>query len=355
MQSIKVYRYNQPFPLQAGGQLPSFELAYQCWGKLNAEKDNVIWVCHALTGNTDVTAWWPGIVGPGKLFDTDHYFVVCANVLGGCYGTTGPLSVNPVSYKPYFHRFPLLTVSDAVAAFDLLRRHLGIRSLAMLVGGSLGGQQAVQWAVNKPDLVERLVLLATNAQHSPWGIAFNEAQRMAIANDRSWKEDTEDAGKDGLKTARAIAMLSYRTYHIYQEKQEEQHPRPVDAFKASSYQQYQGQKLAQRFNAYTYWTLSKMMDSHDVGRNFSSGEEALAQVKAKTLVVGVDSDLLFPVNEQRYLAEHIPGASFKLIQSAFGHDGFLVETEAVSKAIREELDFPQQEENLLKPTYKEKE
>ena len=354
MHPTKVYRYSQPFHLQAGGQLPGFELAYQCWGKLNAERDNVVWICHALTGNTDVAAWWPGMVGPGKLFDTDRYMVVCANVLGGCYGSTGPLSINPVSYKPFYHRFPVLTVSDAVAAFDQLRKNLGIRSLEMLVGGSLGGQQAVEWAVSNPELVKKLVLLATNAKHSPWGIAFNETQRMAIANDSSWKTNKEDAGIEGLKTARAIAMLSYRTYKIYNEKQEEQHPRPLDVYKASSYQQYQGQKLAERFNAYTYWILSKMMDSHDVGRNFNSTEEALSQVQANTLVIGVDSDILFPVEEQRFLAEHIPAASFRLIHSDFGHDGFLVETEAVSKAILEELHFPE-DEKQLKPAFKGKE
>ena len=352
MQSTKVYRYTQPFSLQAGGQLPGFELAYQCWGQLNEEKNNVIWVCHALTGNTDVDGWWPETVGAGKMLDTDRYFVICANVLGGCYGSTGPLSVNPTTFKPYFHSFPLLSIADAVAAFDLLRKYLGIQSLAMLVGGSLGGQQAIQWAVSQPGLVKRLVLLATNARHSPWGIAFNEAQRMAIENDSSWKTKSEKAGLDGLKTARAIAMLSYRTYQVYNEKQEEQHPRPLDMFKASSYQQYQGLKLAQRFNAFTYWTLSKMMDSHDVGRAFGSGEEALNRVQAKTLVIGVDSDILFPVEEQKYIAQHIPGATFRMIHSDFGHDGFLVETEAVVKAVKEVLDFPETGKQL-EPAFKE--
>ncbi len=352
MQSTKVYRYNQPFTLQAGGQLPGFELAYQCWGQLNAEKDNVIWVCHALTGNTDVESWWPGTVGPGKMLDTDRYFIICANVLGGCYGSTGPLSLNPTTYQPYYHSFPLLSIADAVAAFDQLRKYLGIQSLAMLVGGSLGGQQAVQWAVSQPELVKKLVLLATNARHSPWGIAFNEAQRMAIENDSSWNSKSPDAGMEGLKTARAIAMLSYRTYQIYNGKQEEKHPRPLDAFRASSYQQYQGQKLAQRFNAFTYRTLSKMMDSHDVGRSFSSGEEALGRVKAKTLVIGVDSDILFPVEEQKYIAQHIPEAVFCMIHSDFGHDGFLVETEAVVEAVKRELDFPETGDKL-KPAFKE--
>lgn len=352
MYSTKVYRYKKPFSLQSGGHLPEFELSYQSWGKLNAEKDNVIWICHALTGSTDVPDWWPGMIGPGKLFDTDRYYIICANVLGGCYGSTGPLSINPSSFKPYYHAFPFLTISDAVAAFDLLRKHLGISSIEMLLGGSLGGQQAVQWAVDQPKLVRRLVLLATNASHSPWGIAFNETQRMAISNDASWKEYSADAGKEGLKTARAIALLSYRTYQIYEEKQQEESPRPVDVFKASSYQQYQGLKLAKRFNAFTYWTLSKMMDSHDVGGAHGSVAEALSRVEAKSLVFGVDSDILFPSSEQRYLAEHIPNATFHLIQSSYGHDGFLKETQAVSGAIQEELNFPEKEA-YLKAAYKE--
>ena len=351
MHSTKVYRCKKPFSLQSGGQLPEFELTYESWGKLNAEKDNVIWICHALTGNTNVPDWWPGMIGPGKLFDTDRYFVICANVLGGCYGSTGPLSINPTSFKPYYHAFPFLTIADSVASFDLLRRHLGINSIEMLVGGSLGGQQAVQWAVDHPKLIQRLVLLATNASHSPWGIAFNETQRMAISNDPSWKEYSHDAGKEGLKAARAIAMLSYRTYEVYGEKQQEESPRPVDVFKAAGYQQYQGLKLSNRFNAYTYWTLSKMMDSHDVGRAYGSVAEGLSRVQAKSLVLGVDSDILFPVSEQRFLAEHIPNATFRLIQSRYGHDGFLVETKAVSEAIQEELNFP--EKGALKAVFKE--
>lgn len=340
MSSQAYFRYQQTFSLQAGGELPGFELAYHSWGTLNEEGTNAIWVCHALTGNTRVNEWWAGLIGPGSLFDTDRYFVICVNMPGSCYGSTGPLSLNPHTKTAYFHAFPFLTNYDVVAAFELLRKALKIRSLALLIGASLGGQQALQWAVSHPKVAERLVLLATNAQHSPWGIAFNETQRMAISGDVTWKLNSEKAGLQGLQTARAIAMLSYRSYEVYKEKQQEGAPRPRDAFKASAYQQYQGQKLAERFNAFSYWTLSKMMDAHDVGLGYTSVAEALGRVKAESLLLGVDSDLLFPPEEQAFIARHIPNAAFRLIHSAYGHDGFLVETAAINQAVREALQFP---------------
>lgn len=344
MNTAKTYRCRKAFRLESGQQLSGFELAYHTWGTLNEERDNVIWICHALTGSADATQWWPGLIGPGKLFDTDRYFVICANVLGGCYGSTGPLSTDPETFTPYYHAFPFISVRDVIRAFELLRKQLGIRSLALLIGGSLGGQQAVQWAVDHPAVVGRLALLATNARHSPWGIAFNETQRMAISGDATWKQKSAEAGLEGLKAARAIALLSYRTYQVYDLKQEEAEPRPLDHFRASSYQDYQGQKLAGRFNAFTYWTLSKMMDAHDVGRGYASTQEALRRVQAKTLVIGIDSDILFPPAEQQFLARHIPKAGLRLISSEYGHDGFLVEVTAVSEAVQELLSIHEGEE-----------
>ncbi|WP_051049859.1 homoserine O-acetyltransferase MetX [Nafulsella turpanensis] len=348
---LQHFKYPHPLPLQNGGELQNFELAYFTWGTLNAEGTNAIWVCHALTGSANVEEWWSELIGPGKLLDTDRYFIICANTPGSCYGSTGPLSISPVTYAPYYHSFPLLTNHDVVTAFDLLRKELGIGRLSLLIGGSLGGQQALQWAVKKPEVAERLVLLATNARHSPWGIAFNETQRMAIASDMTWKLNSPKAGLQGLKTARGIAMLSYRTYQVYEKKQQDQEPRPDNGFRAAEYQQYQGEKLAARFNAFSYWILSKMMDAHDVGRGYGSVVEALARVKAQTLVIGIDSDLLFPPSEQEYLSEHIPDASFRLISSVYGHDGFLVETEAVQQAVREVLKFPQAK-TFYQPTLK---
>lgn len=332
---MKKFISEKELALESGEKLLGFELAYQSWGKLNEAKDNVIWVCHALTGNSDAADWWPDFIGPGLALDTDKYLVLCVNMLGSCYGSTGPLSINPDTGTPYFHDFPQLTNRDIVQAFDRMRIELGISHIFMLIGGSTGGQQVLEWAISHPGLFERVVPVATNAVHSSWGIAFNESQRMAIASDATWRENDSMAGAEGLRTARSIALLSYRSYTIYNHSQREEDLTKRDNYKASSYQQYQGSKLLKRFNAFSYWVLSKAMDSQQVGRGRGGPEKALACITAKTLVVGVNSDILFPIEEQKFLAKHIPDATFVEIDSQFGHDGFLVETEQLSSFLTE--------------------
>lgn len=314
--------------------LPGFQLAYTTFGRLNKERSNVVWVCHALTGSSDFTDWWAGLFGKGKLYDPEEWFVICANTLGGCYGSTGPLSLNPDTLQPFYHSFPQLTNRDIVRAFDLLRQELGLAQVHTLLGGSLGGQQALEWAVQQPEVFQCLVHVASNARHSAWGIAFNESQRMAIRQDSTWQQSIPEAGLEGLKTARAIAMLSYRHYKGYEETQQEPGNSITDNFRAASYQVYQGEKLAGRFNAYTYWYLSKAMDSHHIGRDRGGVGKALERLKARCLFVGVDTDLLFPVEEQRALHTQVPGSDFALIHSLYGHDGFLVETAQLSQAIQ---------------------
>ena len=328
------FHYTKPFQLESGEQLPDFQLRYTTLGQLNAERNNVIWVCHALTGNSDFTSWWNELFTSESVFNPQRHLIICANVLGGCYGSTGPLSINPKNNKPYFHDFPQLTNRDVVRAFDLLREDLGLAKIHTVIGGSLGGQQALEWIIQQSDVFEHAVLIATNAVHSPWGIAFNEAQRLAIQADPSWKENDSWAGLDGLKAARAIAILSYRQYETFQQTQQEKDSDTVNNFRAATYQRYQGEKLAKRFNAFTYWLLSKMMDSHHVGRERVTIEFALKQVKAKTLVVGVDSDLLFPLAEQKLLAEAIPQAELALLSSLYGHDGFLTEYGQLDRVLR---------------------
>lgn len=335
--SLLQFKYSETFRLELGGELPGLELAYTTLGTLNKDKSNVVWVCHALTGNAEVEEWWPSLVGEGKLFDPAQHFIVCANILGSCYGSTGPLSINPLTGNPYYHSFPTITIRDIVAALDLLRQHLGIDRIHACIGGSLGGQQALEWALCQPSLIENLILLATNAQHSPWGIAFNESQRMAIATDPSWSADHPHAGLQGMKTARSIALLSYRNYQTYQWSQSEDDHTKTDQYKAASYQQYQGEKLAARFNAFSYWTLSKVMDSHHVGRGRGSVANALMQVKARTLVIGISSDVLFPVSEQQLIASYVPGAVYEEIDSLYGHDGFLIEGEKITSCIERNL------------------
>ncbi len=320
-----IFRYPLSFELESGKSLSGFQLQYTTLGNLHADKSNVVWVCHALSGSSNFSDWWNELFREGAFFDPNEYFIIAANTLGGCYGSTGPLSLNPQLQKSYYHDFPQVTNHDIARAFDLLREELGFTTIHTLIGGSLGGQQVLEWAIQKPAVFQHLIPIACNAFHSPWGIAFNESQRMAIETDSTWSDQDHQAGINGLKTARAIGMISYRHYHTYNDTQCEKTSNKTDDFFAASYQRYQGQKLASRFNAFTYWFLSKAMDSHNVGRNRNSAEDALQKIKARTLVVGIDSDILFPIEEQKYLADHIPNASLQIITSRYGHDGFLVE------------------------------
>jgi homoserine O-acetyltransferase/O-succinyltransferase len=328
-----IYKHTKTFTLESGKKLQDLQIAYTTYGKLNARKDNVIWVCHALTANSDVFDWWKGLFGENNFFNPKDHFIICANIIGSPYGSTNPLSENPATGQPYYLSFPQFSVRDLAKAHKILADHLKIAHISLLMGGSLGGQQAMEWAISDPKRIKRLILIATNAQHSPWGIAFNESQRMAITSDRTFYANTPDGGSKGLKTARSIALLSYRTYETYSSTQLEANTDKIDDFKASSYQNYQGEKLVSRFNAYSYWYLTKAMDSHNVGRKRPSVKDALRQISAKTLVIGISSDVLFPVEEQKFLAEHIPSAKYIEINSFYGHDGFLIETQTLAKEI----------------------
>jgi homoserine O-acetyltransferase/O-succinyltransferase len=329
--STEIFKYNKPFELESGKQLKELQIGYNTYGKLNKNADNVVWVCHALTANSDVFDWWNGLFGDNDYFNPEDYFIVCANILGSHYGTTCPLSTNPVTGQPYYLSFPEFTVRDMVKAHTLLADSLGINDIEILLGGSLGGQQAVEWAITQPERIKNLILIASNAKHSPWGIAFNESQRLAISADRTFYSNSPDGGQKGLKAARSIALLSYRNYKTYSVTQQEDEDSVTDSFKAASYQNYQGQKLVNRYNAYSYWYLSKSMDSHNVGRGRHGVEKALSLVKARTLVIGIKSDVLFPIEEQQYLFQHIPKAVFAELESFYGHDGFLIETEPLTK------------------------
>lgn len=325
-QSFTIY---SGLSLENGEYLTEPSIAYHTYG--DASKP-VVWVCHALTANSEVFDWWAGLFGPTEAFNPQDYFIVCSNVLASCYGTTGPLSKNPVTGQPYFHAYPRITIRDMVAAHEALRRHLGIQKIYLLLGGSLGGQQALEWAIQQPQLIDHLALIATNARHSAWGIAFNEAQRMAIEADGTWRQSQPHAGDAGMRAARATALLSYRNYGTYGQFQTDQEP-ALDQYRASTYQQYQGEKLSRRFNAFSYYRLAQAMDTHHVGRGRESVESALSSIKARTLVVGISSDVLFPTTEQQYLARYIPAARYLEIDSDYGHDGFLIETQQLGEAL----------------------
>ena len=332
---MKTLCINEPFVLESGEVLSQLNISYQTFGQLNADGTNVVWVFHALTGNSDPTEWWSGIVGRNQVIDPEKDFIVCANALGSCYGSSGPASVNPLTDEKYGADFPFISIRDMVQAYQLLQQYLGIKEIQLGIGGSMGGQQLIEWSVSDPSLFKNNCLLATNAQFSAWGIAFNESQRMAIHADLSSNPTGENAGKQGLKAARAIAMLSYRTYQTYSDSQQEQSNNVVANFKASSYQQYQGEKFWNRFDVYSYLCLTKAMDSHNIGRKRAGIQQALTSIKAKTLIIGIQSDVLFPVKEQELLFKHIPNAQLEIIDSPYGHDGFLVEVETISKLIQQ--------------------
>ena len=330
---VSFYQYKSDFKLESGKTIKNLQVAYQTFGKLNEEKNNVVWVCHALTANADVFDWWPGLFGENNLFNPKDHFIICANVLGSHYGSTNPLSKNAVTGQSYYLSFPSFTIRDMVAAHQILADYLGIEKIKVVIGGSLGGQQALEWSISRPNSIENLVLLASNAVHSAWGIAFNESQRLAISADRTFYANQPDGGLKGLKAARSIALLSYRTFNAYRITQTESDDNKVDQFRAASYQNYQGEKLIKRYNAYSYYFLTKAMDSHNVGRNRTSVVDALKSVKANTLVVAIENDLLFPLSEQQFLADHLPDATLAVVKSDYGHDGFLIETETLTKVI----------------------
>lgn len=329
---MQFFHYNQPFQTEGGATLTSLTIAYDTWGTLNAARNNVVWICHALTSNSNAAEWWPGMIGAGCIFDPAKHFIICANVLGSCYGTTGPLSTNPATGEPYFSSFPMVTIRDMVQAHILLRQHLGIDTIAVLAGGSMGGYQALEWAVMERERIQKLFLLSTSATESAWGIAIHTAQRLAIEADSTWRDADAKAGAKGLKAARAIGLLSYRNYHIMVEKQTDPDREKVDHFKASSYMSYQGDKLVNRFHAFTYWLLTKAMDAHHIARGRAKTvAQVLASLPQPTLVVGVASDILCPPEEQQFIARHLPNATLAEMHSWYGHDGFLIEAETISQ------------------------
>jgi homoserine O-acetyltransferase len=331
---MNILNYKHQFKTETGAILPELEISYHTWGRLNDSGDNVIWVCHALTANSDVEAWWPGMVGEGLLFNPDKYFIVCANVLGSCYGTTGPASVNPATGRTWGRDFPLITVRDLVNVHEILRKHLGIKKIHTILGASIGGYQALEYTIMYPELIERLILMASGSKQTPWALAFSESMRLAMEADQTFMSNDPDGGKKGLKAARSIALISYRTVEAYNETQKETDDEKLSSFRAASYQAYQGDKLVNRFNPYSYWTLTCLSDTHNIGRSRGGVVKALKNIKAEVLCVGIKSDILFPTNEQKLIAENVTNAEYVEIDSFYGHDGFLIETKKVTEVVK---------------------
>ncbi len=337
---MQLYHYRQAFPLEAGETLPELTIAYDTFGTLNADGSNVVWICHALTASSAVVEWWPGIAGTGYVINPEEHFIVCANILGSCYGSSGPLTIDPRTGKPWYSSFPAITVRDMVRAHILLREHLGLQDIHLLVGGSMGGYQALEWCVMEPHIIKNLFLLATSASESPWGIAVHTTQRLAIEADSTWQDHTADAGHKGLKAARGVGLLTYRNYDILMQKQSDPDQEKLEGFRASSYISYQGDKLVKRFNAYSYWLLTRSMDSHNLARGRGADLATIVQgIKQRTLIMGITSDILCPLHEQYFLHHYLSNSTLVEIQSAYGHDGFIIEADKISLHLRKWLEL----------------
>ncbi|HLX13425.1 MAG TPA: homoserine O-acetyltransferase [Bacteroidota bacterium] len=338
--------------LDCGVTLRNLTVAYETYGALNAEGTNAILICHALTGSAHAAGynspedktpgWWDGLIGPGKAFDTEKYFVVSSNILGSCYGTTGPTSINPETGEPYRNTFPQITVRDIVRVQKLLLDRLGVKRLVTICGSSLGGMQVLEWPLLFPEFVETIIPISTAARQPAGCIALNTAARAAITNDPEWRNGSYNhQPANGLSLARTIGMISYRSFEEFEQRfgrtrQDAEGSRydSENHFEIERYLQHQGEKLVERFDANTYLLLSRATDLHDVTYDRGELSDVLRSIKAKTLCIGVSSDARYPVREQKEIVRHIPNARYAEVQSIHGHDAFLIEYDQLTAIIR---------------------
>lgn len=328
---------DEPFDLESGEALPHIRIAYRTWGH---PQHNATLVCHALTGSADADDWWANLFGAGRALDPERDFIVCANVLGGCYGTTGPTSRADGAFEPYGGSFPKITIRDMVRLQALLLDHLGVATLDLVVGGSMGGMQALEWPLLFPDRVRAIAPIAVGPSQSAWGVALSEAQRQAIKADANYAGGRYPLGAgptQGLAAARSMAMISYRSPHNFETRFGRSESDSGD-FEVQSYLRYQGEKLVNRFDANTYLALTDAMDSHDVGRGRGSAEEALGSIGQPALVISVSSDGLYPASEVAVMAGHLAGAELVEIDAPHGHDAFLIRIDEVNDLLVDFID-----------------
>ncbi|WP_088890193.1 homoserine O-acetyltransferase MetX [Leptolyngbya ohadii] len=343
------HRFTDSFSLELGGVLLKGQIAYRTWGRLNRSRNNAVLVCHAFTGWADLEAWWQPLLGAGKALDPDRDFIICSNILGSCYGTTGPSSIDPQTGKPYGTNFPAINVRDMVRLQARLLDALGVESLQMAIGGSLGGMQVLEWAALYPERVKSIAVIAASGRHSAWCIGLSEAQRQAIYADPLWQNGNYDPAHppaQGLAVARMIAMHTYRSWQSFNDRfgrtpqsnpqatsQPKIHQPQQNQFSIASYLNYQGDKLVERFDANTYVALSQAMDRHDLTRSPQSYEAVLKGIQQPSLVVAIDSDILYPPIEQEELAHLIPNAELAWLYSPHGHDAFLIEMDELNNLV----------------------
>jgi homoserine O-acetyltransferase len=354
---------DRPFALEGGGFLREIDIAYETWGDLDAAGANAVLVCHALTLDAHVAGgigpgqpspgWWDGLIGPGRPLDTDRHFVVCANVLGGCQGTTGPAAPHPGDGWPYGSRFPVVSVRDMVRTQAVLADHLGVDRWLSVVGGSMGGMQVLEWGVMFPERVQSLVPIATSVAATAQQIAYGAVERKAIALDPKWRGgDYYDAAAgdgphEGLAAARALAQITYRSDDVFEDRFGRDLVEPLDGFslwqrfEVERYLEYHGDKLVRRFDANTYLLLSKAMDLHDVGRGRGGIESAMGRIAAPTLTVGISSDTLYWPHQQHRIRDLVAAngvrSEYVELDSPHGHDAFLIEIDQVGAALTEFL------------------
>jgi homoserine O-acetyltransferase len=349
----------ETIPLERGGELPDVTLAYETWGELAPDGANAVLVLHALTGDSHVVGgagpghptagWWPSLLASGGPIDTDRWFVVAPNVLGGCQGSTGPSTPHPDG-QPWASRFPALTVRDQVRAEVALADHLGVDTWAAVIGGSMGGMRSLEWAVSEPDRVRGVAAIAVSATATADQVALQSIQLQAIRSDPAWRDGDyllDPRGPQpttGLALARQLAHWSYRSeeelgIRFGRRRQDDEEPLDGGRFQVQSYLEHHGRKLVRRFDAATYVTLTEAMNSHDVGRDRGGVPAALERVRAEVAVAGVDSDRLYPLHEQHRLAHllGVPGGRARVLRSPYGHDGFLLEVEQVAEVVSDLL------------------
>jgi homoserine O-acetyltransferase len=327
MAKNKNHTFKSSFTTESGVEIREPQIAYRSWGKLNNAKDNVVFICHALTGNTDADVWFGGLIGTDKTINPDKHFIICPNILGSCYGTSGPTSINPETGKAWQADFPEITIRDIVRFNQKLLDELEISGIELVVGGSLGGMTALEFTI-MDSRIKSSALFAMGKAHSSWAIGISQAQRMAIYADENWKDgfySDQHPPEKGLAAARAMAMITYRTPENYTQKfGREIHPEK-QIYQVESYLNYQGNKLVSRFDANSYVTLTKAMDTHDISRGRGSFKQVLSEIHQPVLVVGFNSDKLYPIDEQIELAELLPNSQFAQLDSPYGHDAFLIE------------------------------